>query len=294
MTSNNDTTLHRLLDELLAPFPVTADLQDFKEELRGNLLARVDELEADGMDAPSAARTAVRELGDITDAVGALGASGSAPSMVEMWGRHRVRPRPAFVMRAIVLSLLVAAGVTAVALAAFGVVAFAPGMWASVALGIVVGVLVADSLSQETTVHHPMPRRRAVRYGIGAGLLGVGLAFGAVFVANLGMLWLVVTAALVAIAGALVLVWLGVTQTNRTKSWVLTSVGTTPEDAFTRDPASAARFGLYTVVIWGVAATAFVVLSFTVGFVWSWLALAAGAVVFFLTLARMLFPVERH
>ena len=74
MTSNNDTTIHRLLDELLAPFPVTVDLQDFKEELRGNLLARVAELEADGMDAPSAARTAVHELGDITDAVGALAA----------------------------------------------------------------------------------------------------------------------------------------------------------------------------------------------------------------------------
>ena len=46
---------------------------------------------------------------------------------------------------------------------------------------------------------------------------------------------------------------------------------------------------MYTVIIWIVAITLFVVLSIVVGFVWSWLALVAGFVVFFLVLARMLF-----
>ena len=34
-------------------------------------------------------------------------------------------------------------------------------------------------------------------------------------------------------------------------------------------------------------------LSFTVGWAWSWLAIVAGLVIFMLTLARMVFPVKR-
>ncbi|HEY5231413.1 MAG TPA: hypothetical protein VIJ11_11070, partial [Galbitalea sp.] len=82
----------------------------------------------------------------------------------------------------------------------------------------------------------------------------------------------------------------GVTQTNRQKPWVKDlnkayAIG----DRFSQDPAAAARFGLYTVVIWILAFAGFVVLSIVVGFAWSWLALLAGFAVFFLVLARMLF-----
>ena len=65
-------------------------------------------------------------------------------------------------------------------------------------------------------------------------------------------------------------------------------------DRFSKDPAAAARFGIYTVVIMVVSVAVFVILSLTVGFVWSWLALVAGFVVFFLVLARMLFPAGRN
>ena len=64
------------------------------------------------------------------------------------------------------------------------------------------------------------------------------------------------------------------------------------EDRFSQDPIAAARFGIYTVIIWVVAITLFIVLSIAVGFVWSWLALVAGLVVFFLVLTRMLFGPE--
>ncbi len=58
------------------------------------------------------------------------------------------------------------------------------------------------------------------------------------------------------------------------------------EDRFSKDPAAAARFGIYTLVIWLLAITAFIILSMTVGFGWSWLALVGGFVVFMLVLAR--------
>ena len=108
------------------------------------------------------------------------------------------------------------------------------------------------------------------------------------------MLWMLLTGCVLAAAGFIAFIALGVTQTNRLKPWVKELNRTYAiEDRFSQDPASAARFGLYTVVIWIVAFAAFVVLSIVVGFVWSWLALLAGLVVFFLVLARMLFPADR-
>ena len=47
--------IHRLLDEAFAGVTMTPELQDLKEELRGNLPSRVDELQKSGMDAAKAA-----------------------------------------------------------------------------------------------------------------------------------------------------------------------------------------------------------------------------------------------
>jgi hypothetical protein len=63
-------------------------------------------------------------------------------------------------------------------------------------------------------------------------------------------------------------------------------------DRFERDPAAAARFGLYTVCIWIIAFALFGVLTFTVGWAWSWLALLGGVAAMMLTLARTLFAPE--
>ena len=43
--------LHRLLDEAFAPYPVTAETLDLKQEVRANLTARAAELQAEGASA---------------------------------------------------------------------------------------------------------------------------------------------------------------------------------------------------------------------------------------------------
>jgi hypothetical protein len=60
-----NTSVHRLLDEAFAGLPATHDVQDLKEEIRANLLDRVAELTAGGVDADDAAVRAVGELGDV-------------------------------------------------------------------------------------------------------------------------------------------------------------------------------------------------------------------------------------
>ena len=62
--------IHRLLDEAFAGIAVTPDTQDLKEEVRTNLLARVNELEAAGAAPDDAAQRAIAELGDLRELVG--------------------------------------------------------------------------------------------------------------------------------------------------------------------------------------------------------------------------------
>jgi len=153
------------------------------------------------------------------------------------------------------------------------------------------GFIVGHSLAQETTTNHPMPSNRAGGYYLASAL--------AVFAALLALFtlfgtfeaWMYVVAGAVVVVATAAFVALGVTQTNRKKAWVRQvarehgAVG----DRFERDPEAAARFGIFTAVIWVTAFVVFVVLGLTVGWAWALLALVGGWIVFMLVLARMLF-----
>jgi fatty acid desaturase len=97
------------------------------------------------------------------------------------------------------------------------------------------------------------------------------------------------------IASIILFAFLGATQTNRHKAWMkreqenAVAVG----NRFTEEPETAARFGIYTVVIWLVTFAVIAVLVFTVGWWWAPLAFAGGFAVMMLVLARMLFATKR-
>jgi len=298
----DSSDIHRLLDEAFAGVTMTPELQDLKEELRGNLAARSAELQASGKDAASAARTAVAELGDIPELIASvggdgLGGEGGAPlppgvAAAQAALLHRVRPKPGFVVRASVLSVAVVAFALHIVLDVVQqrtASTLNAQLWA-IGFAILVALLVIDSLRQETTQRYPMPLSRSIRWGAASGFLAAGVAYGSFFFWHRAPLGLLAAAVILVIAGAMAMIALGVTQTNRLKPWVLSQNRQYElEDRFSQDPVAAARFGLYTVIIWIVAITLFVVLSVLVGFVWSWLALVAGLVTFFLVLTRMLF-----
>jgi len=279
--------IHRLLDEVFAGIEMTAEAQDLKEEMRGNLGVRVSELERQGMSGDQAARTAIAELGDIRSIVDDMEPAGGAGAP---WERNRVRPKPGFVMRTVVLAVVAAALVATDMFARRTVAAVA---WMGIVAGVlalVAGVIVADALRQETTTNYPVPRPRALGYGAATAVGVAGLGIGALYLRDPRMSF-VVAGGLAVLLSAVWFTYLGVTQTNRHKPWVvrLAAEHMRAGDRFQRDPAAAARFGIYTVVIWIVALTAFGVLSFTVGWAWSWLALVGGLAAMMVTLARMLF-----
>src|SRR3954470_7632056 len=101
----DSSDIHRLLDEAFTGVTMTPELQDLKEELRGNLAARSAELQATGRDAASAARPAVTELGSIPELIAAVSGGDGTPlspgaAAAEAARLHRVRPKPGFVIRA--------------------------------------------------------------------------------------------------------------------------------------------------------------------------------------------------
>ncbi|HEX4058866.1 MAG TPA: permease prefix domain 1-containing protein [Galbitalea sp.] len=303
--STDITNIHRYLDDAFADLPRTPENQDLKEEIRGNLASRVAELESAGAKPDAAAAKAIKELGPISELIDPAAqkteaapqkrdAPATAAKLIQL---NRVRISPAYVVRTVLLALLLATGATLVTVGAIlGAQHIAP-TWLvyfmpteAIASGAFLGMIVADALARETSQHYAMPARRALGFGLAAfaGLAGLGLV--ATWFAN-SLVGLLIAGCILVLASLMAFIALGVTQTNRTKAWVkdLNHLYSFP-DGFTEDPASAARFGLYTVVIWVVAIAAFIVLSITVGFAWSWLALVAALVIFFVVLARMLFP----
>jgi hypothetical protein len=287
-TGGSTMDVHRLLDEAFAGVEMTPDRQDLKEEIRANLLARVAELQAQGMSGAASARRAFEELGDIRAIV-----DGAEPTAVggiaELWRRHRVRPRPGFVLRTVLWSALGAGALAVLALAA--TVADVPvGAEAGAAFVVAVaaGALTADALRQETTTNNPMPAGRATGYGVGVLLAVAALGGGWLALRGNGLGWAVGAGVCLLVAAGL-LSYLGATQTNRRKAWVLRMEEShaAAGDRFAHDPAAAARFGIYTLVTWLVAVAAFVVLTLTVGWAWSWLAIVGGLVVMLLLIARM-------
>ena len=294
--------IHRLLDEAFAGATMTPELQDLKEELRGNLTARADELQAKGLDAPRAAEKSVAEAG-IPQLIAGIDtdptrATTPGAQAAEAARLHRVRPKPGFVVRACVLSVVLLAFlfhiVYDLVTQSRGASSLDVQLW-TIGFGIALALLVADSLRQETSAHYPMPLLRGIRWGLVSGILGTGVGYIVIFLWHPQALGVIAAGIILALAGVMAMISLGVTQTNRTKPWLLAQNREYEiADRFSQDPAAAARFGLYTVIIWVLAIAAFVVLSIVVGFAWSWLGLVAGFVVFFLVLARMLFPADSN
>jgi MFS family permease len=294
MSTTVDTSIHRALDRAFAAAPASAEAQDLKEEVRASLMARAADLEAAGAAPADAARTALAEIGDLRDVVAAVAdAPADDAGYAALLSAHRVRPRPAFVVRVTLAAVVLAGAAALVALVATGVLAWSAGAGAALAVvaGLATGVVVADALRQETTQNYPLPGGRALGFGAASAAVMAALGLGGLFAADLGRVWLAVAAGVLLVAGVLGFVVLGVTQTNRHKPWTV-ELGrqAAGQDRFTREPEAAARFGIYSAALGLVAVLAFVVLTMTVGLAWSWLALAAAVPLYFLLLARMLFP----
>lgn len=300
-----DTSVHRLLDEAFAGLAMTPDVQDLKEEIRANLLDRVAELTASGVEPDDAARRAVDELGDVRalveEASGptTAGAAPTAPSAAELMAHNRVPRKPSYVAVVVLISIVLAASVVGTVFAAVGLAHrdIGLGLPTGVALvaGAALGWVVGASLAQETTTNHPMPAGRSALFGIGWGLVLVGCLLAVVHLFGAQYMWFAVDG-LALVAGVVLLSYLAATTTNRKKQWAVAEARRHVEagNRFEEDPTAAARFGIYTIVVWAVTAAAFLAVGFTVNWLWALLPVLLGFASQMLILAQMLFGADRR
>lgn len=294
-----NSDIHRLLDEAFAGIEMTPDAQDLKEEVRANLVARTAELEATGRSSTDAARQAIAELGDVRALLDGSDPAAASPagreSVQAAFLRHRVRPKGGFVVRTVVLSIVAALALIILVLAALGVVPV--GLAGLIGLGLAVslplGFVTADSLRQETTTNHPLPTGRAIGFGVATFGVLEALTLGAVFALHLEQLWLAVLAALLLVTSIALFSWLAATQTNRKKAWTRAAWNGEVSNRFEDEPETAARFGIYTAVIWIVTFAVIAVLIFTVGWWWGLLAFVGGFALMMIVLARMMFGAKK-
>ncbi len=289
-----NTDIHRLLDEAFAGVEMTPAAQDLKEEIRANLAAQVDELVAAGASPDEAARRAIAELGDVRallDDEPPTGSGTRALGWEALTARNRVRPKPGFVVRTVLLSLVAAAALTGILLAVLltgsGTPLLVAGLGAVVALAL--GIVTADALLQETTTNHPLPAPRAAGFGLATGGVLLALGLGGAFALALDQLWLVILAAVLLVGSIALFSYLGATQTNRHKAWTRGAMMQMPPNRFETEPETAARFGIYTAGLWFLTLAVIVVLVFTVGWWWAPVAFVGGLAAMMLLLARMLY-----
>ena len=265
MSSTNPTSIHRHLDAIFADVPLTPEAQDLKEEIRGNLSARAAELEDGGLTPERAASKAVAELGDVDELLASVRESSATPEPIAaMYRANKVRPRSSFVLRTIALSAVVVVSTTLATFAAVNLLHWGVGVQVALAIvGVAVpaGLVVDDSLRQETTASYPLPRGRAAWYGVATtvGLSGLAMAL---FIADVpSALWPLAVGVPLVVASGMALIFLGTTQSNRKKAWVREAENRQiAANRFESDPAAAARFGLYAGAIWIVVTAAFVVM----------------------------------
>ena len=196
-------------------------------------------------------------------------------------------------LRTVALSAIIAIAATVLVLAFTDVWELVAGAMVAVGLlgiALPVGLIVADSLGQETTSNYPMPRKRAGLYGLAVGVMLAGAAFVTWFGFDTDQLWAGILGVVITVLGVLLATYVGVTQTNRHKPWTKAAAANYQfQNKWEDNPQEAARYGMYSGALWLLAIGAFVALSLTVGFAWSWVAFLAAILIQMIMTARMLF-----
>ncbi|GHV96199.1 hypothetical protein AGMMS50293_25190 [Spirochaetia bacterium] len=276
------------VDSLFAGYEETAALSDFKEELLGNLNAKIESLVKKGMEEGAAFEKASAELGDVS----------SLADDLSLKKRKEVFEEVYMDIRKYMPAARVAAYVVFGVLALFGIIAgfvtyFATRMELDLALNltssfgalmpfIVIAIMGFTylGLTQETASDYPMSKKRAAWYALSVSLISFGITimpvtyFSSKFA---GTSFEVMTTIAILIPfvlpGGGLLAFLVLTEKDRLKPWAkeFRAGVAKREMAMWNDPATATRFGMFSGAIWIFAVGLFILLGFALSFKFSWL-----------------------
>jgi len=272
------------VDSLFEGYEETAALADFKEELLGNLNAKVESLVRKGMDDRTAFARASAELGDVSALADEMSLKKRREVFEEVYMDIRRYMSTGRIAAYVVFGMLALFGKAA------GAIAFLStegdmnltmtGLFASMMPFMVAAAAAFTFLgvTQETASTYPMGRKRAFWYGLAAALIAFGfftmpmVFFGSQYpgeffdgllsqeLAVVGTVSMLIPFVLPGIG---LLAFLRLTEKNRMKPWARKKAGETGE---TRK-----RFELFSGAIWIFAIGIFLFAGFMGGWAWSWL-----------------------
>ena len=290
------------IDSLFAGYEQTTALADFKEELLGNLNAKIESLVKKGMDGGAAFAKASAELGDVS----ALADDLSLKKRKEVFEEVYMDIRNYMpVWRVIAYVVFGAAALFGIIIAGIAYFATKGEMSADLSLTSFFGTLIPFftvaaagftflGLTQETASQYPVSKKRAAWYALAAGLIAFGLTaapvalfsvsygvflpefpgflpdFGGGHLAMAGALGVLLSFEL---PGAGLLAFLVLTEKDRLKPWAqeFRAGVVKREMELWNNSATAARFGLFSGAIWIFAIGLFILLGLITGFQFSWL-----------------------
>jgi len=290
----------QFVDSLFNGYEETAALADFKEELLGNLNAKIEDLVKKGMEPEAAFTKASAELGDVSALADELSLKKRTEVFEDAYmGVSRYMPAKrvagyvAFGVSAlfgIITALITLFAVKSVDVGFDGPIDWT-GFFATMMPFLVAAVAGFTYLgvTQETASMYPMSKKRAVWYTIAAALIAFGLFtmpivyFGVKIADNIfseitsynSEVLVPVISMLIpfVLPGIGILVYLCLTEKDRLKPWAKDFRDKTVarEMALWNDPATATRFGMFSGAIWIFAVGLFLLLGFIISFKFSWL-----------------------
>jgi hypothetical protein len=292
------------VDSLFESYEETAALADFKEELLGNLNAKIENLVKKGMDLDAAFAKASAELGDVSAFADELSLKRRKEVFEEVYMDIRKYMSAKRVAGYVIFGILAFFGITAGLITFFAarktglnvhidLTAFFSSMMPF--LTAAVAGFTWLGLTQETPSMYPVSNKRGAWYAVAAGLIAFGLFtmpivfFGSKIagdfidgitgasIPNIGNVVSIVPVISLIIPfflpGIGILVFLVLTEKDRLKPWAKDFREKTAarEMAMWNDPVTAMRFGLFSGAIWLFAVGIFILLGFLIGFKFSWL-----------------------
>jgi len=287
------------VNSLFEGYEETAELADFKEELLGNLNAKIENLIKKGMDEETAFSKASAELGDVS----ALADEMSLKKRKEVFEEVYMDIKQYMSVKRIVAYIIFGAsalfGIAAALITLFSVKGAGAdfnaslkwtGFFAELMPFLTVSIIGFTFLgiTQELPSMYPVSKKRGAWYAAAAGMIAIGLfnmpvvyfarktgiMIHGIQIDNFRMLIPVISLIIPFILpGIGILVFLGFTEKDRLKPWAknFRNKAVENEMAMWNDPAAAARFGMFSGAIWIFAVGLFILFGFLIGFKFSWL-----------------------
>jgi hypothetical protein len=289
------------VDSLFEGYEETAALADFKEELLGNLNAKIESLVKKGMDTEAAFAKASAELGDVSALANELSQKKRTEVFEEVYMDIRTYMPGRRVAGYVIFGVIAFFGIIVSLITLFaaksadyylGIPLNLTAFFSTIMPFLTVAAVGFTYLgvTQETSSLYPISKKRGAGYATEAGLISFGLftmpiVFFSIRIADsfvhtfsLGSLEILVPVISMLIPfilpGVGVLVFLCLTEKDRQKPWAKDLYK--KEMEIWSDPYTAGRFGMFSGAIWIFAVGLFFLLGFLIGFRFSWLVFLFG------------------